>query len=308
VTSAIHTQPQLAAIVLAEELHYGRAAKRLHVAISTLSKQITRLEDKLGMTLFVRDVKHVELTDAGKAYMEQIRTSLLQAEKAIPAARAVNEKQGHILTIGHTPYADPNLIRMLLTISVPLYPDVKVQLHSDFAFDLVQALVAGELDVALVAWPPENTTLKFIEIIKAPLYVVLPEYHPASEQDDISLSDLANDHWIILNKRVHPLLYDTIFKQANAYSIKPKEIHHIVTPEEGVHLVLEDAGVAFLPKPVALSSQRLGIVVKPLAEDKLQIVTYLALRANDSSPMVSEFAQEFLHKCVPLVHAEPRRY
>lgn len=214
-------------------------------------------------------------------------------------ARTVNEKHESALTIGHTPYTDSSLILSLLTTRLPRYPDVRVQLHSDFAFDLVQGLLARELDLALVAWPPESTALKFIEVVRAPLYVVLPEYHPASENDDVSLSDLVNDQWIVFNKRVHPLVYDALLQQANACGICPKEIHHIVTPDEGNHLVLEDAGVAFLAKPAAISNQRLGIVVKPLAEDNLQIRTYLAMRADDSSRMVNEFAQKFLHRCAP---------
>ena len=82
--SAIDTKLRLASVVLAEELHYGRAARRLRVAISTLSKQVARLEDKLGIVLFIRDSKHVELTEAGKAYIEEIRGSLLLRGTSMP--------------------------------------------------------------------------------------------------------------------------------------------------------------------------------------------------------------------------------
>jgi LysR family transcriptional regulator, benzoate and cis,cis-muconate-responsive activator of ben and cat genes len=291
----IDTRLQVAAIVLAEELHYGRAAQRLHIAVSTLSRQIALLEEKLGAVLFLRNSKYVEFTDAGRAYIEETRASLLHAEKAISAAHVVNERLD-VLTIGHTPYTDSNLIRMLLSIYLPLYPNNKVQLHSDFTFDLVHSLLAGELDMALVAWPPYSATLTFLEIVKAALCVVLPEYHPASERDEVFLSDLASDQWIIFNKRVHPLLYDAILERARVYGIRPEKIHHIVTAEEAIHLVLEDAGIAFMAKPVALSNQRLGVVVRPLAEEQLQIRTYLALRADESSHVVNDFAREFLRK------------
>ena len=93
-------------IALAEELHFGLAAQKLHVAISTLSKQIAQLEEKLGLKLFTRNSKGVELTDAGRAYVEETRASLLHAEKAVNAARAANEGKDYILTAGHSPYAD----------------------------------------------------------------------------------------------------------------------------------------------------------------------------------------------------------
>jgi DNA-binding transcriptional LysR family regulator len=153
--------------------------------------------------------------------------------------------------------------------------------------------------VALVAWPPEGAALTLVKIATAPLYVALPQGHPAAELEQVLLSDLANDHWILFNKRIHLLLYDAILEQAGAYGITPKEIHHIVTGEEAVRLVLKRAGVAFMAKAVAISNQHPGVVMKPLAEERLQIKTFLALRADESSQMVNEFAQAFLHKCSP---------
>ena len=293
----IDSRLQLAAIVLAEELHYGRAAEKLDVAVSTLSKQIVLLEEKLGMILFVRNPKVVAMTEAGRAYVAEARASLLHAKKAINVVRAANEGLEHILTAGHTPYTDPALVSMLLSIHLPLYPNIKVKLHSDFAFDLVRGLLAGKLDVALVAWPPEGATLSLVEIANVPLYVALPGSHPATRLQQVLLSDLVNDHWILFNKRIHLLLYDAILERARAYGITPKEIHHIVTGEEAVHLVLEHAGIAFMAKAVAISNQRPGVVMKPLGEEQLKVKTYLALRADESSQMVNEFARAFLRKC-----------
>jgi DNA-binding transcriptional LysR family regulator len=295
----IDSRLQLAAIVLAEELHYGRAAQKLHIAVSTLSKQIAQLEEKLGMILFMRTSKAVELTEAGRAYVEEARASLLHAEKAVNVARAANEGLEHILTAGHTPYTDPTLWLMLLAVHLPLYPNVKVQLHSDFTFELIHGLLAAELDVALLEWPPDSAALTMVEITQAPLYVAVREWHPASRLEQLKLSDLANDSWILFNKRVHPLLYDATLERARAYGITPKEIHHIVTAEEAVHLVLEHAGVAFLPEAVAMSNQRAGVMMKPLAEEQLRIKTYLAMRADESSRMVNEFARALLRKCSP---------
>lgn len=295
----IDSRLQLAAIVLAEELHYGRAAQKIHIAVSTLSKQIALLEEKLGIILFVRNSKAVELTEAGRAYVQEARASLLHAEKAINVARAANEGLERILTAGHTPYTDPTLRLMLLSIHLPLYPNIKVKLHSDFTFDLIHGLLAAELDVALVACPPEGAALTLVEIAQAPLYVTIPERHPASSLERVMVSDLANDQWILFNKRIHPLLYDAILERAKAYGIAPKEVHHIVTAEEAVRLVLEHAGVAFMSKAVAINNQQPGVVMKPFGEAQLLVKTYLALRANESSRMVNEFARAFLRKCAP---------
>jgi len=299
--TTIDARLQLAAIELAEELHFGRAAQKLHIAVSTLSKQIALLEEKLGVTLFLRSSKGVELTDAGRAYVEEARASLLHAEKAINVARATNDGREHILSAGHTPYTDLTLVTMLLSIHLPLYPNTKVQLHSDFAFDLVHGLLAADLDVALIAWPPEGAALTLVEVGSASLYAVLPDGHAAYGKEQISLTDIAYDPWVLFNKRVHPLIYDAILSRARALGISPREVHHIVTAQEAVHLVQEHAGIAFLAKAVALSSQKPGVIVRPIADEQLRLKTYLALRSNEPSRMINEFARAFLRKCAPLV-------
>jgi DNA-binding transcriptional LysR family regulator len=293
----IDSRLQLAAIVLAEELHFGLAAQKLHVAVSTLSKQIAQLEDKLGLTLFNRSSKGVELTDAGRAYVEETRASLLHAEKAINAARAANEGKDYVLTAGHTPYTDLGLVLMLLSVRLPLYPRIKVQLHSDFSLDLVHSLLVGEIDLALVAWPPEMATLTLVEIGTSPLYVIFSEGHPAATREEVGLSDFARDSWALFQRKAHPLLYDAIVGRAHSYGFEPSDLHHIVTPDEAVNLVLEHAGVAFVSKAVAMNQRSRGFVMKPLAEDSLKITTYFALRADNSSRMLNEFGRAFLRMC-----------
>ena len=302
--TVIDTRLLMAAIVLAEELHYGRAAQRLHIAVSTLNKQIAQLEEKLGFTLFVRNSKGVELTEAGRAYVEEARASLLHAEKAVNVARAANDGCEQILAAGHTPYTDQTLKLMLLSIHLPMYPNVRIQLHSDFSFDLVHSLLAAELNVALIAWPPESPSLTLVPVAEVPLYVALPEAHPGAAMSEVPLKTLAQDQWILFNRRIHPLLYDMILRCAKENGITPKEVHHIVTAEEAAQLVKEHAGIAFMSKAVAESNEQPGVIARPIAEKSLWIKTYLAMRANEPSRMVNEFARAFLRKCAPQTPAE----
>jgi DNA-binding transcriptional LysR family regulator len=302
--STIDTRLLLAAIVLADELHFGRAAQKLHIAVSTLGKQIAQLEEHLGFILFTRNSKGVDLTEAGRAYVEEARASLLHAEKAINVARAANDGREHIIAAGHTPYTDPTLKLMLLSIYLPLYPNVRVQLHSDFSFDLVHSLLAAELNVALIAWPPEGAALTLVEVAKAPLYIALPQGHPCSEHPDIRLDEVGRDPWILFNRRIHPLVYDALLQCGKNRGVVPKDLHHIVTAQEAVHLVKAHAGVAFMSRAVALNNEQAGVVMKPVAEDSLVIKTHLALRADEPSRMVNEFARAFLRKCAPQAPAE----
>jgi len=301
---SIDTRLLMAAIVLAEELHYGHAAQKLHIAVSTLSKQIAQLEDRLGFILFVRNSKAVEMTEAGRAYVEEARTSLLHAEKAVNVARAAHDGREHVIAAGHSPYMDQSLTLLFLSIHLPLYPNVKVQLHSDFSFELIHSLMAAELNVALVATPPESPSLTLIEVAQAPLCVVLPSGHRCEYMREVPLKCLAHDNWIVFNRRLHPLVFDSIFQAAKENDVAPHGIHYIVTAEEATHLVKEHTGVAFLAKPVAESNEQPGVTVRLLADRSLWIKTYLALRANESSRMVNEFARAFLRKCAPQAPSE----
>ncbi|MBW4045794.1 MAG: LysR family transcriptional regulator [Acidobacteria bacterium] len=297
--SSIDTRLLMAAIVLAEELHYGHAAQKLHIAVSTLSKQIAQLEDRLGFTLFVRNSKGVDLTDAGRAYVEEARASMLHAEKAVNVARAANDGREHIIAAGHSPYMDQTLTLLFLSIHLPLYPRIKVQLHSDFSFELIHSVMSAEINMALVAQPPDSSALTLSEISEEPLYAVLPSGHPCEALPEVPLKALAEDNWVLFLRRLHPLLYDSILQTAKEAGVTPRGIHYIVTPEEAANLVKEHAGVAFLAKPVAESNEQPGITIRPLADRALRIKTYLALRANEPSRMVNEFARAFLRKCKP---------
>lgn len=94
-------------IALAEELHFDRAARRLRISQPMLTKNIQDVEALIGVPLFLRDRKHVVLSDAGRAYVQHARLSLLYGERAVLAARAVMQNMDETFRVGRTPYADP---------------------------------------------------------------------------------------------------------------------------------------------------------------------------------------------------------
>ena len=118
-----------AVVALAEELNYTRAAKRLRMSQSGLSRRIQNVEFKLDIMLFHRDQGSVELTDAGRAFVEEARLSILHDERAVLVAKAVNEGADSILEIGSSPDIDPALVEMLFALHLPLYPNLKIHLH-----------------------------------------------------------------------------------------------------------------------------------------------------------------------------------
>jgi hypothetical protein len=137
-----------AAIAVAEELSFSRAAARLHITQPALSKQIHDLESHLGVPLFERDNQGVELTDACRALIEEARLSVLHLERAIHKARSISEGAEAVLHTGTSPSIDPYLLSMLLSVRLPLYPKLRIYRSSNFSPELSRQVMTGELEIA----------------------------------------------------------------------------------------------------------------------------------------------------------------
>ncbi len=288
-----------AVIGLAEELNFTRAADRLHITQSTLSKQINEIEEQHRFHLFTRkNKKNVELTEVGRIFVEEARSALLHIDRAIQLGRAAREGSDSSLTIGHSPDADQGWVSAILAIHLPLYPKLRIQLISEFSSELVRSVMAGEMNLALVTAPPENSQITAAAFAQTPLYAALPQSHAAAQKEQIELHDLARDEWILFARRIHPVVRDAILDAARREGITPKHAHDIITAQQAVHLVSEHVGVAILTKPaVGVSAQ--GVVVKPLSDASLCFETCVIMRTDDDSRLANEFARSFLRKYAP---------
>jgi len=289
-----------AVIVLAEERNFTRAADRLHITQPALTKQIADLEGEHQFHLFTRDKRRVvELTDAGRVFVEQARLALFHTERAVHLAHAAHQGSDSILTIGHSPYADHAWIAAMLAIRLPLYPTLRIRLMTQFAMESLRGVLVGELNLALMTAPPQDGQITAVPFARAPLYAVLLETHPAARKECLSLQDLAKDEWILFAKRVHPLVHDAIMDTARRESITPRHAHDIITVQQAVELVSEHVGVAILTKPTARNLHADGVVVKPLSDTSLWFETSVIMRAADDSRLVNEFVRSFLRKYAP---------
>ena len=282
--------------VLAEELNFTRAAERLHITQSGFSKQINEVEAKHGFHLFIRkNRKNVELTEVGRIFVEEARLALLHIERAVHAAR---EGSDSILTVGHSPDADEAWISALLAIRLPMYPKLRLQLVSEFSRELVRSVMAGDLDLALVTAPPDNSRITAAAFALTRFYAALPQTHAAAQKEDIALQDFATDEWILFARRAHPVIHDAIMEAAQREGITPKQAHDILTTQQAIHLVSEHVGVAILTKP-AVGVSAPGVVVKPLSDASLCFETCVIMRSDNDSRLANEFARSFIRRYEP---------
>ena len=283
-----------AVIVLAEEMHYGRAARRMGLTQSGLSRCIQSAEREAKATLFDRNRSTIEITDAGRSYVEHARISVAHGERAMRSAKEVKEGADASLRIGKSPDVDPVLVDILYSIRLPLFPTLEISVHSEPSSDLAHGLMSAELDVALITQPERNARLTMTKLAETPLHIVLPREHILASSDEIKLSDLRDERWIIYQKRTHPLLYERIMSRIQDDGIHPKRIDRILYPDEAEHLLLAKRGVAFLTKANVLRLNGDRLVAKPLNEEALCVDEWIAARADDTSRLVSEFVRAFV--------------
>jgi DNA-binding transcriptional LysR family regulator len=283
-------------IALAEELHFGRAARRLRISQPMLTKNIQDVETLVGGHLFLRDRKHVVLSDAGRAYVQQARNSLLYGERAVQSARVVIQGIDVIFYVGRTPYADPYLVTTLLSIELPLFPSLKINLASKFSIDIVQDLMAGLVDLAIAHEPPESPLLTCVQVAEQPFYIAMAKRDGLASYPSVSLDQMDGRHWILFERHLHPPVYDTILNEATKRGVRPQSIQHVIAPEEAFPFVVDGSAVAFVVKAGALRIARNGVTVRPLDEPSLRLKTCLVCRADDESKIASEFVRAYMRK------------
>jgi DNA-binding transcriptional LysR family regulator len=280
-----------AAIVLAEELHFGRAADRLNMSQPTLSKQIFRLERSIGLRIFEHRHQAAELTPAGGVFIAEAREVVFHAERAILAARAVIDGSTEILNVGKSSYMDPFLVSILQSIQLPLFPAMKIKLWSNYSNVLAQQVIAGTLDVALITGVPQKSKLSTLEIATNPYYVAMQTGDELAAHKEVRLQQMERRLWMLLGPHINAYLYDQVQAVTADKEVYPSDIYHFTSPEEASGLVRDHRGLALLPRTAAWRIARDGITIRPLAEDRLRLVTSLAVRVDSKSRLVNEFVR-----------------
>lgn len=298
-SATIDIRFQKAAVILADELNFTRAAERLRITQPALSKQIFALEERLGFKVFERSQRQVNLTDAGEVFIRGCRDASAVLERAIRLAKITHDEAPPIITIGYSPYTDPLLVSSLLAVHMPLYANLKLRLESMFAPDLAHGISTSELDLAIITEPSENPHLTRVKLVTHSLCVIMPSDYPAASKQSVSIRDFGGIGWIVFARRAQPVIYDRLMEEADLAEMTPVELHHYLSPEESIRLIGENFGVAFVEKGIAEQIRAHGIAVRPLSHPSLQVSSFLVLHSDQSSRLVNEFGRAFLKKVPP---------
>ncbi len=185
-------------VALADTHHFGQAAKQCFVSQPTLSGQIKKLEEELGVTLFERSKRSVETTPLGIAIVEQARKILEQTEALRQLAASYNDPLAGPLRMGAIPTLSPYLMPLILKPLRNTYPQMKLVLTEELTDTLLTRLGNHEIDAALLATPVENPDFESMPLFDEPFWLVHPRNHAFSQKKEIAQKDLDNADLLLL--------------------------------------------------------------------------------------------------------------
>jgi DNA-binding transcriptional LysR family regulator len=252
-------------IAVAEELHFGRAAGRVHIAQPALSKQIQQLEQELGFPLLYRTKQRVELLDAGHVFLDEARRILRQTENAVESARRTHTGQNGRLLIGFSATATLEVLPKILRKYRGLYPNVIVELSEIATIRGAELLLDSPLSVGLLRSPSFLNEESFcIEtILREPFVVAMPNSHPAAKQDSVRIKALAGELFIVPPRQPGWDYSDAIFQILQDNGIGPRIAQEATQTLALASLVAGGLGIALVP--ASLSKLRIpGVSYRPI--------------------------------------------
>jgi DNA-binding transcriptional LysR family regulator len=254
-------------VVLSEELHFGRAAQRLHMAQPPLSQRIKDLERELGVQLFHRRRTGVELSEAGALLLEHARKVLDGVAMAQESMRRIRPGASGVLQVAVPPDTNPRALQVMVETFEAAVPDVLLNLHELTTVEQVERLRDGELDVAVVRHPLSSVGFDFGPVVSKALGVVLNAAHPLASQRSIGLRDLQGNPLIIFPRHMAPPLYDDFLQSCRDAGYLPAAIVHARNQHFTHGLILAGRGVHFNEEP--WTSLPAGIVWRSLEDEPL---------------------------------------
>jgi DNA-binding transcriptional LysR family regulator len=275
-------------VAVAEELHFGRAAERLHIAQSPLSQQIQRLERQVGAMLFERNRRKVELTDAGNAMLTHAREALAQADLAETAARAAAAGRAGTLRIGFLGSAALAILPRIVPPWRASAPDATLELVEGSSGEHIRALHDQRLDVAFVRPPTATAGLIVHPVWQEQVVAVLPASSDLSRRDPLRLSDLADEPFVLFPRNSAPDFHDELSRACGRAGFTPAVAFECTAMPTVVGLVAAGLGVSLVPRSIS-SIGIAGVVYRELADVRPVARIAMVLSATNDRPVVRHF-------------------
>ena len=282
-------------LMIAEEGHFGRAAKRLGISQPPLSQQIQILEQSLGFRLFERSRRGAELTPEGAAILPAVRRLAEQAERMEAAIAEARLGRSEVIRVGAIISSILDILPAVFREARARHPNLTLALSETDSATAIDALINGEIDIAFARFDHDVEPIKVKRLANDRLVVALPLEHPLAARRKIKLSWLAGHAMLMFPRRITPAYYDSIIAACRAAGFSPNIVQEVSTVPSQVAFVSCGMGIALVPSGLARLATD-GVVFRPLAE-KIDVVT-TAIAWNDQR--ASERVREVVKIAVEL--------
>jgi DNA-binding transcriptional LysR family regulator len=277
-------------VTVGEELHFSRAASRLHLAQSALSAQIRRLEDEVGGPLLLRSTRQVSLTPAGVILMSEARGIIAAADGTLNRVRAATRGEHASLSIASLGPVPGALLSPLLSTFSARRPHVRIDVRALEFSEMLSAVRTGKADVAFLYAPLDEADLDVTPLLSEPRVAVLPSNHPLAGRESISATDLAGETFVA-QPDVTPQAWRDFWMLVDELGERPPVSAYVGDNiEEWLHLIGRGEGVDTSPAIIARYFARPDVVFIPV-RDAAPTTLVLAVSREAREPMIDEFVE-----------------
>lgn len=277
-------------VAVAEELHFGRAAARLHLSQPPLSQQIRTLEEELGLKLFSRDRRRVELTLAGTVFLKEARQILSQMEHAAEAARRAERGQIGPLVVACGPLAVQTVLPRILKTFRREHPEVDLTVKESNANDLLDVVQEKKADVGLFIPNIVSERLQRQSCLTLPLVAAVPKDHPLAKRRRIQMKQLADEPFVLFSHQRAMGFYEHIVGVCERSGFTPKVVREAGQHPTLLALVAAGYGVTLIPA-LTKAQPPDDVVFVQVTEPWATMPLWIAWRSNHSSPVLAAFLE-----------------
>ena len=283
-------------VVVAEEEHVGRAAEKLHISQSPLSRQIAQLEERLGLMLFERSQQRIRLTRDGRVFLDEARSLLTHAKRLESLAQRLGRGDEGGLCIGYIENAMhsgvlPNGLRVLRASR----PQLHIALYNMHSAEQLEGLRQRSLDIALLVEPPlaDDPDLLCARVLDDPMLLALPESHPLASAAEVAPADLAGLEWIAVRHKESMLSRDEFVAACAVAGFTPNIKMEATEPLTALGLVAAGLGVAAIQQSLRHQAPA-GVVLLELPWFAYRTPLWLAWHRVNLRPLVGIFRETLL--------------
>lgn len=285
--------------IVAKALHFRKAADLAFVTQPALSQQISKLEETVGVPLFVRDKRNVELTAAGLVLRDEVDKLFSQFDRALRLAREAGAECEFCLNIGMIEYTNLAFIAPALVRLQALYPEIRITRQEINSQGQPEALLERRIDVGFSAPPPNavHAGVHAQALLRSRWGVVMPHHHRLAGHAQLQLADLASERIVMFERAIHPRLYDMVVADCLRAGFTPNFVYTTTQVQSGLSLASEGLGI-MIGASYIFTTLPPELLFRPIG-DMAELVIYAFTREAEDNPLLLDF--------IELVTQEARR-